>query len=443
MNDPARRPRTSYARTPTSDSRTAFIGARCEAVAFDWAITAGPDRPAYADAVGARIEALCAAAVDVVVFADSTSDAFDNRLLSRPAGSGRLEWCDPSAGSARRIAARLADRGITGSLVLVVGDEFGPPGSLAGRDSALLVPELARANVVSVGVEGGGVPPGVHHLGGGCERLLEILDDQLARRSMRRVPWIDEDPAWVLPLPAEPAMERAAEALGTLANGWAAIRGSREEGGAGAAPLFAVNGVYARSPGSGLLNGPLWTQLALRPGLHGRRLLDLRTGVLARVTEEGEAKLRTVRFVSASTPSALGLRAEAEPSCLEPGDARAPAVHSADFEEHGDVRTSGTDDPGNGGICVATRDWTREVSGVRVIDRIAAWVAHDSEPPDPGAVGEHRRRARRRRVRSVAGRASRGLGPALGGRASGHRRGRRIGAGGKVCGVPPARCRTR
>ena len=59
----------------------------------------------------------------------------------------------------------------------------------------------------------------------GAERLLAILDAQLARRSMRRVPGIDEDPAWVIALPAEPAMERAAEAFGTLANGWVGDQG--------------------------------------------------------------------------------------------------------------------------------------------------------------------------------------------------------------------------
>jgi trehalose/maltose hydrolase-like predicted phosphorylase len=363
----------------------ALIDATFAAVAFDWAIVEVSDRPAEADDVRARIEALHAAGVHVFVFGDGTLNDVDTTLRSRRNGPGRLQVCRLGSDSARRVAAWLADRGITGSLVLVVGEEFGPLGGVAGRDSSLLVPELTRANVVSVGVEPGGPPPNVHHLGGGVARLLEILDEQLARRSARRVPWIDEDPAWVVPLPAEPTMERAAEAFGTLGNGWAAIRGSREEGGANTAPLFAVNGLYARSSASGLLHGPLWTHLALRSGLQDRRLLDLRTGVLARASE-GDAKLRTVRFVSAARPAALGLRAEAEPSYMEAADAFARTVDDIDFEEHGDVRTARSDDPGNGGICVAARDWIREAAGLRVIDRTAAWVAHDSEPPDRDAA---------------------------------------------------------
>jgi trehalose/maltose hydrolase-like predicted phosphorylase len=374
----------SYARSPTSDPGTAFPEATFAAVAFDWAIVTGSDRLAHANAVRDRIGALCAAAVHLFVFVDSASEHLERELQSHGAGPGRVHSCDPSSDSARWVAGWLADRGITGGLVLVVGDEFGPRGGLAGRDASLLVPELARACVVSVGIEAGGIPPGVHHLGGGCERLLEILDDQLVRRDTRRVPRIDEDPAWVVPLPAEPAVERTAEALGTLGNGWAAIRASREEGGAGSAPLFAVNGLYARSPAPELLNGPPWTHLAVRPGLPDRRLLDLRTGVLAR--ESDAAKLRTLRFVSAARPTALGMRAEAEPSYLEPGHAGEPAVDDIDFGEDGDIRTSRTDDPGNGGICVATRDWTCHAAGLRVIDRIAAWVAHNSEPPDRDAA---------------------------------------------------------
>ena len=176
---------------------------------------------------------------------DSTADDVESHSSRVPVQVG----CNcgiPVRTRRGRVAGWLADRGITGSLVLVVGDEFGPSGSLAGRDSSCWSRSWPARR--GVGWDRGRwrtsrCPP----LGGGCERLLEILDDQLARRSTRRVPWIDEDPAWVVPLPAEPAMERAAEALGTLANGWAAIRGSREEGGAGSAPLFAVNGLYAEA----------------------------------------------------------------------------------------------------------------------------------------------------------------------------------------------------
>ena len=86
------------------------------------------------------------------------------------------------------------------------------------------------------------------------------------------------------------------------------------------------------------------------------------------------------------------MRAEAEPSYLEPGDAGAPAVDNIDVEEHGDVRTSRTDVPGSGGICVARHDSTRNAAGLRVVDRVAAWVAwvaQDSEPPDRDAAANN------------------------------------------------------
>ena len=171
--------------------------------------------------------------------------------------------------SGRWAASWLAQRGITGGLILVGGDEFGAVGGVPGSDSFMVVPELARAAVVSVGVEPGGAPSGVAHPGGGPERFGRLLDRQLARRRARRVPAIDEDPAWVLRLPAAPRMERMAEAVGTLSNGWAGVRAAREEGGPGAAPLFVVQGVYTGGEAPELLPGPLWTGLRLGNGDRG------------------------------------------------------------------------------------------------------------------------------------------------------------------------------
>jgi trehalose/maltose hydrolase-like predicted phosphorylase len=319
------------------------------------------DRRAHADDVTTRIEALRAAGVHVFV----VDDAAD------------------SSRSACGVAAWLAERGITGNLILVVGDEFGAIGSAVGRDSVLLVPQLARARVVSVGAEPGGAPPGVEHLGGGPDRLLELLDLQLARRISRRVPWIDEDPDWVVPLPDDPAMARAAEAIGTLSNGWAAVRGSREEGGTGSSPSFAVNGIYTHDPIPRLLPGPVWTQLTVHGGRPDRRVLDLRTGMLVRESTDATA-LRSVRFVSAARRSALALRAEAAPLALEPGE---PAVSEADgavldHERRDDARLVRSRDPaGGGGIGVAIRDRCAAVEDRQLVERIGAWVADAEHPP--------------------------------------------------------------
>src|ERR1019366_8789088 len=68
----------------------------------------------------------------------------------------------------------LAGRGIGAGLVAIVGDGTGLVGSVPGSDSRLLVVETGRHG------------------------LLEVLDEQLARRRSRRVPHIDEDPAWII-----------------------------------------------------------------------------------------------------------------------------------------------------------------------------------------------------------------------------------------------------
>ena len=84
--------------------------------------------------------------------------------------------------AAQRLVGELRERGISPSDMLIVGDEFGQLGGLVGSDSLLLVPQAAQATAVSVGAEPGGTPPAVLHLGGGPDRFLALLEDQLARR---------------------------------------------------------------------------------------------------------------------------------------------------------------------------------------------------------------------------------------------------------------------
>jgi trehalose/maltose hydrolase-like predicted phosphorylase len=121
------------------------------------------------------------------------------------------------------------------------------------------------------------------------------------------------DPAWTVTVDAEPRLERVVEALCTLADGRFGTRGSREEDGAGSAPLTLAAGVY-HDPGEGttLLPGPVWTGLeAAPPDGHDRRELDLHGGVLRRTwrTADGTT-LHTLRFASLARPGVVGLRAE-------------------------------------------------------------------------------------------------------------------------------------
>ena len=281
--------------------------------------------------------------------------------------------------SARWAAAWLAERGITGGLVLVGGDEFGALGGVAGGDSLMLVAELARARAVSVGVEPGGSPERVLHVGGGPARFLEILGGQLARRRDHRVPSIDPDPAWVLPLPNDPHAQRAAEALGALVNGWAGSRGTYEDDGPASLPLFAVTGMYTVGPVPELLAGPRWDALAIastdgdaEDRARNERVVDLRTGIVARSDRSG---LRTLRFLSAARPAALALRAEAPPSRLQRGGGLAAPGDDATFERG---RRRGADvarvrSPADGGITMAARDRDRIARSRWMVERLAAW----------------------------------------------------------------------
>ena len=278
--------------------------------------------------------------------------------------------------SARFAAGWLAERGITGALVLIGGDEFGPIGGVAGSDSLMLVDALARATVVSVGVEPGGVPDPVVHLGGGPARFAELLDAQLARRASRRVPQIDPDPAWVIALPTEAAKERVAEALGTLGNGFAATRGAREEDGPGTVtPLPRERRLRRRQPPA---PGPNWTGLELsQRSPRGLPSADCSTCAPARSSAPGppNSEFRSLRFVSAASPHAMALRAEATDGNLEPGDPLRPPGpgNTGDFEreERGEVCIARTGRTG-GEIAVAARDRVGTVAGRRVIERLAA-----------------------------------------------------------------------
>lgn len=382
-----------------------------EAVLLEWE-GAGAGAPGDMGAARAQIEELCAAGVHVVVVSTAPARALDAALGARPAGPGRLhlagddgaevlavdatgttpvwragprEPAPPRAQVARWAAGWLAARGITGGLVLV-----------AGADTTLLAEPFPRATVAEVG-RGEGHPSGP-------AEVRRLLDGQLARRRERRVPGIDPDPAWVVALPDEPALLRTSESLGALANGWAGTRGAVEEDGAGTQPLLAVSGVYTGNTESQLVAGPPWTQVDIEPPPPvGRRLLDLRTGLLLRTTSS-PWRLRALRFVSMARPHALALRAEAGPGTelapgrIELGPAGTPSAGPAGTPSEGPTGTpvSASDgtgrqtatvaSPGGGGITVAARDRREATAGVTVVERVAAWQAATSGAPDAAAA---------------------------------------------------------
>jgi trehalose/maltose hydrolase-like predicted phosphorylase len=342
----------------------------------EWADPKKADIALLSEAVKARLASGgIGSLAEVVAIADDgarTAGLVDPRITSdvKHVEIGLTDKSD----SAHWAASWLGKRGITGELVLLGGDEFGPIGGIAGSDSFMMVHAFARSAVVSVGVEPDGVPDGVMHLRGGPARFVELLDVQLARRAARRVPHTDLDPAWVLSLPATRASELVAESLGTLSNGFAGTRGSREEDGHNASPLFLVSGVYTHE--DHLLSGPVWTGLEVAPThrLHAEgRFLDLRGGTLIRLGDESVG-FRSMRFVSAASPHAMALRAEALPSHLQPGDPLRAPRDAADFErkDEGELRMARTG--GNyAGIAIAARDRVKLVAGLRSVERMAAW----------------------------------------------------------------------
>jgi hypothetical protein len=262
----------------------------------------------------------------------------------------------------RGILGVLAGRGIGPGLVLLVGSEFGA----GGADSLLLVREAARMMAVSVGAEPGGVPAGVVHADGGPRALLRLLDEQVRRHRYRRVPAVDEDPAWILrETAADPLRRRVSESLFTLGAGGLATPGAAEEEAPGARPMVLAAGVCdGAGQGQHLLAGPVWTSLAVKPGpADSSRILDLRTGVLERteLTAEG-CLLRTFRLASITIPGVVAMRAEGPPTGLDrPGRPlrRPPGIAMASGRGDG-VYWATAEAEGGGGIgAVATQHTVR------------------------------------------------------------------------------------
>lgn len=229
----------------------------------------------------------------------------------------------------------LRERGIEGSRSAWVGDEFGSVGGLPGSDSLMRsLPELEKAEFLSVGVEPEGAPSWVKHLGGGAERFLEFLESQRALLAARDPlgsqlwgwGWLDADTTWLLEQEGfDPSRERELEAIFSFGNGAVGVRGGTSFPlPASRSDLF-VAGVYDRklqqlpySESEFLTSGarvsdqaeiasfPSPFRLRLRskdqdfvpgrtPGLEFKRVLNLRNGILVEEFKESQCLIRTAR----------------------------------------------------------------------------------------------------------------------------------------------------
>ncbi len=378
-----------------------------EAIVLDWDHLGLPDRRQDLSPLRERIESLCGAGGHVVILTGLRVEEIDEQLWIRPQGRGRLHLCcdrgsevyavtadgprpvfrTERADAAQWAADWLSHQGITGELVLLCQGSLGAGGIPAGGNLNWAV--FTRALALSPGgqlhSEG---RPGSHP-----QRvmtwLIALFDQQLERRATLRVPTVDLDPAWVVPLPGQRRHQRVAEALGAVGNGTATVRASLEEDGEGSTPLFLVNGCY--TPEGHLLPGPDWTGLEL-PGTDRRqptrRVLDLHGGTLVRMST-GDEGIRSLRFVSAETPHAVALRAEGPEVHLREGHPlRAPSPDTVfRIDDHHGTQVATTGPPENQ-IAVAARDRVITTGGRRVVERLGAWVAAPTGTADhDDAVG--------------------------------------------------------
>ena len=301
--------------------------------------------------------------------------------------------------SARWILGDLWERGIGPGLVLVAGDEMGPVGGLPGSDSFLLVPEAARATAVSVGVEPVGVPEGVIALGGGPPAFAGLLRDQLRRREEREVPRIDEAPGWTLAVDGlDPQLERAHEALLTLADGRIGTSGTPVAAHPAITTGVLAAGVYAGDgPNTELLHCPIWNLLPceIEASVGLRRVLDFHSGVQRQELATPEGALAGLLFSSLERPGTAALLAHGPAPLLE-GDSRLVPPPGGRTTESGDaagrrwMRASASR-----GVAAAASEVRADGSSSRTLERLVAYAADPARTPSPQTA--------LRRLRAVEG----------------------------------------
>jgi trehalose/maltose hydrolase-like predicted phosphorylase len=279
--------------------------------------------------------------------------------------------------SAHWYFEHLWERGVCPEQVLIVGDELGPLGGLAGSDSKLLIGDAVGATVASVGVEPAGVPVGVIALGGGPDAFSRLLDRQLALRRRGALPIVSSDPSWTLHIEGvDRERERARESLLTLADGCFGTRGSFLAPHPGSTPAVLMAGVY-RGHGelSELQPAPLWNRLAALPAAgRVRRVLDLHAGVLF---QEMPGELEALQFCSLAEPGLAVLRALAPRATLEasPPLVAPPRSHAERQDDGAVIRIA----VANGALEAAAVQSIAGAGNEAALERIAAYVATSAE----------------------------------------------------------------
>ncbi len=300
--------------------------------------------------------------------------------------------------SAGWIMRELWHGGIAPAQVLLVGDEFGPLGGLAGGDSRLLAGTGKRAQSVSVGVEPGGVPAGVVWLGGGPDTLAAVLEDQIDRRGRRELPARAECQEWMLSIgDFDRLLERVRESLFTVTDGRLGTRGSMIAGCMGGEPAVVMSGVYTSAgTETHLLPAPLWNSVVLDDSSlrAARRVVDLHAGVLHQELVLEHGHLDALLLSSLAQPSTAALRVIDHGAGLRQACSLRPPAGAACQQGASDgcewVRVSGR--PGS--ITAAATEQLHDDASGRVLDRVAAYEGVADGVADERVALERVQRAR-------------------------------------------------
>jgi len=194
------------------------------------------------------------------------------------------------------------------------------------------------------------------------------------------------DPAWCLVADPDDDRSRVVESLLCLADGTIGSRGVLEGDVVDqVAPVMAA-GVYESAPvvGEHPMPVPTWLNLPLSPTIPtGRRVLDLRDGLLTREVDEGGVVLRSCRFACLDQPGAGVVTVEVTPGVLA---GILPTEHPT-FEVV--VRVSAL----GGGVTLATSTDVRSPDGTpggtACVERFAAYaVSATSAPADEEVTRE-------------------------------------------------------
>lgn len=185
------------------------------------------------------------------------------------------------------------------------------------------------------------------------------------------------DPAWAVHSTYRDVKQRRrSDSLFTLGAHGYATGGSAEDAPVCDIPGVLVSGVF-QGAGSrqNLLEGPNWSRLAIsNPTEQGHRVLDLHAGVLLREELGTNQPVRTTRFVSATRPGVMVLRAEGPAQRLSLGDALSTPegqgpVTRGRWHNGGEWAQSGQDQI----IAAVARQHSRQRHGHRVVERFVGY----------------------------------------------------------------------